>query len=279
MRVLQLSDPHLLADPGGQLRGREPLEHLRHGLEQAHRQLQASGEPADQLLISGDLCHDETWGGYVRLAEVLAASPFAALPPPWLLAGNHDHGPRLRAALGRRAVLAPALVDAGAWQVLLLDSQLPGRIGGALGATQRRWIASQLPTDPRPLLVAVHHPPVAIGDPGFDAIGLADGASLLACLVASGRWRGLVFGHVHQHWQGGLPAAAPGSASLRAAAASGSRPPAPLLLGCPSSLCAYGPVQPCPLGRAQDPGARLLELTATGEIRQRLLRWSAPGSP
>jgi Icc protein len=47
------------------------------------------------------------------------------------------------------------------------------------------------------------------------------------------------------------------------------------LLACPSTLCGFGPVQPCPLGRADDPGGRWLELGAGG-LRQRLLRWPAP---
>ena len=51
------------------------------------------------------------------------------------------------------------------------------------------------------------------------------------------------------------------------------------LLGCPSTLIGYGPVQPCPLGRADNPGGRLLELGEEGEIRHRLLRWPALECP
>jgi 3',5'-cyclic-AMP phosphodiesterase len=280
MRVLQLSDPHLLADPGAKLQGRRPLELLQHGLRQAFYQLQASGELPDQLLISGDLCQDESFGGYLRLAEALAASPFADLPPPWLLPGNHDHVLRLRAVLGHRAQLAPALLDQGDWQVLLLDSHRPGCLGGELGAAQRDWIAAALQTDRRPLLVAVHHPPLAIGDASFDGIRLDDGEALLECLARSQRWRALVFGHVHQHWQGERPWRH-GATGPSPAGGDGSRAVhgAALLLGCPSCFCSYGPVQPCPLGRAADPGGRLLELRPSGEIHHRLLRWSEPGSP
>jgi Icc protein len=51
------------------------------------------------------------------------------------------------------------------------------------------------------------------------------------------------------------------------------------LLGCPSTLCPFGPIQPCPLDRAEDPGGLLLELGAAGEIRHRLLRWNPPEPP
>ena len=265
MRLLQLSDPHLLADPLGLCRDRPSLALLRHALREAHDQLQAAGLLPDRLLISGDLCQDESWSGYRRLAVALAQSPFAALEPPLLLAGNHDHALALRAALGRQAVLAPALLDWGAWQLLLLDSHVPGQVGGRLGPRQLAWIAAQLPRSERPLLVAVHHPPVAIGDPGLDTIGLEDGEALLSLLIRCERWRGLVFGHIHQHWSGSLPAA-DGHRSLP-------------LLGCPSTLAPFAAVQPCPLGREQDPGGRLLELGTDGELRHRLLRWSAPTAP
>ena len=41
---------------------------LRHGLRQALSQID---QPPDLLLITGDLCQDESWGGYRRLQEVL----------------------------------------------------------------------------------------------------------------------------------------------------------------------------------------------------------------
>jgi Icc protein len=271
MRILQLSDPHLLADPAGLCRGRPPLPLLRHGLESALRLLAQRGTPPDWLLLSGDLCHDESWGGYVRLRELLAGdaesgrSPAAPLPPAALLPGNHEHRLRLRAALGRHGVLAPARLPLAAgprqdgWRLLLLDSHCPGRIDGRLGLRQWQWLEAELAEaerDGAPLLLAVHHPPGPIGDPFLDSIALEEGPSLLALLARRPVVRGLVFGHVHQYWLGWLPGA-PG------------RP----LLGCPSTLCPFGPVQPCPLGRAEDPGGLLLQLGAAGEIRHELLRW------
>jgi Icc protein len=52
MRLLQLSDPHLLADPQMLYRGRRPLQHLRQALAVAR----AMPVLPDLLLISGDLC-------------------------------------------------------------------------------------------------------------------------------------------------------------------------------------------------------------------------------
>jgi Icc protein len=262
MRILQLSDPHLLADPAGRCHGRPALALLRHGLLEALGQLRAAGEAPDLLLISGDLCDDESWGGYVRLGELLQPLPV----PVALLAGNHDQPALLRAALGRRAVIAPALVRCGNGWLLLLDSHRSGDTAGELGPLQLRWVQRQLaarpPAGDLPLLVAVHHPPVPIGDAVMDAIRLRDGEALLEGLRPLPALRGLVFGHVHQHWQGGLPG----------------RPEVPLL-GCPSTLRSFPAVQPCPLERPDDPGGRWLHIGEDGVLRQRLLRWAPFDGP
>ncbi len=256
LRVLQLSDPHLLADPEGSYRQRRPLPALARALRIG------LAERVDVLLLSGDLCQDETWGGYARLRDLLAAELPPELPVA-LLPGNHDHPVLLRAALGRRAVIAPAELPCPGGRLLLLDSHLPGAVGGRLGAQQRGWLAERLRAGSpgRPTLVALHHPPLPIGDPGMDAIGLADGEALLELLAGAPGLQAVVFGHIHQHWAGRLAGAGPVA-----------------LLGCPSTLCAFPAVQPCPLGRPQDPGGRLLRLDPAG-LRQQLLRWAPPELP
>lgn len=257
MRVLQLSDPHLLADPAGVYRGRQPLACLSLGLRQA---LALAPAPPDLVLLSGDLCQDESLAGYTHLHRMLQSHGGAPLA---LLPGNHDHPQLLRAALGRHGTIAPALLDGPEARLLLLDSHKAGATSGWLGAGQLTWLADMLQqlqrASPRPLLVAVHHPPVTIGDPVMDAIGLRDAAALLPLLGKARDLVAVVFGHIHQHWHGSLPGR-PGVA----------------LLGCPSTLCGFGPVQPCPLGRPDDPGGRWLEVGGPDGFQQSLLRWSPP---
>jgi Icc protein len=236
MGLLQLSDPHLLADPAGRCRGRLPWQQLRSGILAALSQAQQGGEAVDLLLISGDLCHDESWSGYALLRDLLNewGRPAALLP------GNHDHPQLLRAVLGRHCTVAPALVSLPGVDLVLLDSHRPGWDAGWLGAIQLGWLQALL-ADRRsvPLLVALHHPPVPIGDAAFDAMALVDAPAL---------WRVL------------------------------QDEPEVALLGCPSTLCGFGPVQPCPLGRPQDLGGRLVDCSPSGVLRQRLLRWSVDGT-
>ena len=252
MRILQLSDPHLVAADQGLVRGRPALAHFERAL-----QVGCAMDP-DLVLVSGDLCQDESWGGYVRLRRALIQNvrcPVALLP------GNHDHPLLLDAVLGRTWATAPADLLVQGVRVLLLSSHRVGSAAGALGSLQLQWLAQRLRCSERrdlPLVVALHHPPVAIGDACMDAIRLVDQADFEELLRPHRALRAVLFGHIHQHLQGAW--------FMR---------PDVLLLGCPSTLCSFNAVQPCPLGRADDPGGRLLDVTPDGHVQHQVLRWSS----
>ena len=252
MRILQLSDPHLLADPEGLVRERPAVRLWQRALVQVQQRR------PDLLLVTGDLCQDESWGGYGQLRDSLADLP--AETAVALVAGNHDQPSLLRSALGRQATVGPAEIVRGHGRLLLLSSHLAGQCGGGLGASQLHWLEQRL-TDSRHIttatLVALHHPPVAIGDPGLDRIGLRDGEELITLLQQAQALKAVLFGHIHQHWQEPMP----GRADVA-------------LLACPSTLRSFQAVQPCPLGRPDDPGGRWLTLKADGALRTSLLRWS-----
>ena len=252
MRILQLSDPHLVAADAALVRERPAMALLERALLEGQR------ENPDLVLISGDLCQDESWGGYVRLGRLLDRHVNV---PVGLLPGNHDHPLLLDAVLGRTSATAPADLLVKGVRLLLLSSHRVGSAAGELGSFQLRWLEQRLQCAERrdlPLVVALHHPPIAIGDAGMDAIRLLDQACLEELLRPHRALRAVLFGHIHQHWQG----------------AWATRPDV-LLLGCPSTLCSFKAVQPCPLDRADDPGGRLLELTADGAVQHRVLRWSS----
>ena len=82
MRILHLSDPHLVAADQGLVRGRPALAHFERAL-----QLGGALNP-DLVLVTGDLCQDESWGGYVRLRRALSQHVRCSVA---LLPGNHEH--------------------------------------------------------------------------------------------------------------------------------------------------------------------------------------------
>ena len=250
MRLLQLSDPHLVASDAALVRERPALALWERALEQV-----ALLQP-DALVITGDLAQDESWGAYQRLRDSLdrrVACPVA------LMSGNHDRPSLLEAVLGRRHVTAPGELVLKDGRLIILESHWCGHSAGRLGAPQLAWLEQRLERiarDPTPLVVALHHPPMAIGHPVLDTMNLSDHVGLRRLLTPIPSLKAVVFGHIHQHWQGSWP----------------ERPDVPLL-GCPSTLRSMQHVQPCPLQRASDPGGRLLEIDASGLLQQRVLRW------
>ena len=83
------------------------------------------------MLVTGDLCQDESLGGYSRLRRALSQHVRCSVA---LLPGNHDHPLLLDAVLGRRWTTPPADLLVQGVRVLLLSSH---RVGSAAGALAR----------------------------------------------------------------------------------------------------------------------------------------------
>jgi Icc protein len=186
--ILQLSDPHIGApdgDPDGDLA--RTLAYVRE-----------LGVRPDVVLVTGDLTEHGDPAEYARVRERLEplGAPLLALP------GNHDDSVTLRAAF-------PATTHDGALRVLTLDSRLPGRDDGALGAEQLARLGADLAAAPdASTLVALHHPPLRTGMPFLDGIGLdpGDRDALRDVVAGHPQVRAIVAGHVHMTATGRLGA-------------------------------------------------------------------------
>jgi len=194
LRIVQLTDCHLMADPRAELKGLCTRALFERVLE-AVRTRQPTLE---RLIVTGDLTHDEQLVTYQSLRELL--TPW--LPRLRLIPGNHDDRepmrqafPELIQSLGERNVFVE---DLAGWRLIGLDSHVPGELHGRVGDEQRAWLEEQLSTHAGPVAVFLHHPPIAMNSPWLDRIGLVDAAELLAVVRRRTNVRALVCGHVHQ---------------------------------------------------------------------------------
>src|SRR4051812_18541578 len=167
--LAQLSDPHL--------RGDESEVALQQALAKA------SELRPDAVLLTGDLSDAGRPQDYERTRALLEplGVPFAALP------GNHDDPAALR------AVFPDDELRAGVLRVVLCDTTVPGHDHGAIDAEAldaRLTAQSDAPT-----VVALHHPPIALGMPALDAIALLDAEPLAAVLRRHPQVRRLICGH------------------------------------------------------------------------------------
>ena len=183
MRLIQISDCHLRADPDARSRLGFPLRQLEAVM--AH----ASSLRPDILLVTGDVSQDESPASY-RLAGEL----FDALGCPWFwFAGNHDHPDFMQELRPFHQEL-----DLGDWRLLCLDSRISGQAGGELGREQLAALSLSLEEDTRPTLLAMHHHPVPIDSDWMDQLGLTDREALWDTLSHHSQVRAILCGHIHQ---------------------------------------------------------------------------------
>jgi 3',5'-cyclic-AMP phosphodiesterase len=192
VRLVQISDTHLL--PAGHVAA--PVARAQLWRVLGHI---AAGPAPAALLATGDLADLADAGVYAELQAALASLAVPVLA----LAGNHDDPALLRQQFPGSPLDQPEEWSAGDWSVLTLNSHQPGQSGGRLGPLRLEALRLRLAAVmARHVLVALHHPPVAVGSPWLDAMGCADGDEVLDCLAADGRVRCVVWGHIHQPYTG-----------------------------------------------------------------------------
>ena len=190
VRVVQITDTHLYADPAGTLLGMNTLQSLDAVLDL----VRAEALPADVVLATGDLVHDGTAAGYRLLAGRLGSLGCDALALP----GNHDDPRVLATVLDRPPVQRVREARLGGWQILLLDSTVPGSDGGLLAADELGWLDATLAGESGHALVCLHHSPLPTGSDWLDTMALANADDFFALLDRHPRVRGVLFGHIHQ---------------------------------------------------------------------------------
>ncbi len=191
LRLLQLTDSHLHASPLARMRGVNTDRSFRAVLAQAMR----DPDPADAIVVTGDLVQDETRAGYERLRDMLAACEL----PVFCIPGNHD-APGIMASV----MSAPPFQVNGEWQIanwqlIFLNSFCRGDDGGRLPPEELQRLTDCLQREQADhYAIFLHHQPVPMGSRWLDGVGLRNADEFLALIDSASRVRGIIWGHVHQ---------------------------------------------------------------------------------
>jgi len=244
--VIQITDTHLGVEPGP-IRPGQPDSDAQ--LAAVLEQLQRRHPTADLVLVTGDLVEVPEPPAYQRLVRQLSGLP----APLVALAGNHDDRTLAHQVFTHAGHGFDGERVIGPWLILGVDSSYPDHSAGWVSAAELQRIEDSIARHPAHwVLVAVHHPVVAIGSEWMDAIGLLNGEEFLARLTPHARVRACVFGHIHQTFDqthGGLR-----------------------LLGCPATCVQFRPGSKDFALDPEEAGYRVLHLHPDGRLETRIER-------
>lgn len=191
IRIIQITDFHLLADPRQTMMGINTEQSFLAALELACR----SHERAALFLMTGDLAQEPCAATYRRLRGHLDTLPI----PCYCLPGNHDESALIQQFLqgGNAALQSQILLDG--WQIICLDSTIPNDPGGYLAQDQLALLEAHLAEQPnRHALVCLHHSPLPTGAEWLDTMKLANAEDLFGLIRRFPQVQAVVYGHIHQ---------------------------------------------------------------------------------
>ena len=188
LSLVQVTDTHLTGTETGRLLGMNTARSARGVIDAA-----LATESADCVLVTGDIAADGQPEAYGQLEALLGTS----VPSLWL-PGNHDnvssHKDRYAPHMKRR-------LRAKHWDVVMLETQVEGEVGGVLSATELTALRSAV-DDARlankALLVATHHPLRRLESAWLDEQSVKNASEALDILKPIADQTAVISGHVHQ---------------------------------------------------------------------------------
>lgn len=195
LRVVQITDTHVYGDSAKSLLGVKTQE----SFDQLVQFLKLREKQIDLILLSGDLSQDGSKASYIYIANKM--KEFAV--PVYYVPGNHDDPKMITEVYPRENITHHRHIVLKHWHIILLNSQKPGAVEGYLDAAQLSFLQHCLQMYPEHhAIVVLHHHPISVGCAWLDNIGLQNADDFWAILAQFPKVHTLLFGHVHQEYQG-----------------------------------------------------------------------------
>jgi len=183
-RLIQLSDCHLLTDDNARMEsGIDTTATLKAVL---------AGLPAaDIILISGDIAHDEVLSTYQKLDHLL--QPLNR--PVMVLPGNHDNV----SAMQQITHWHHEHYINNHWQIIALNSNGPGeyRYSSYMSDIELARLDDTLKAHPQNAIVALHHPPITLGNGWALQMLLDNRADFKEVIDRHPQVKAIIWGHTH----------------------------------------------------------------------------------
>ncbi len=255
--ILQLSDLHILATPEDKLLGINTEHYFHACIEQAvrlrSRQAFAAKPHFDLILLTGDLAQEPCLASYLRILTSLEAyqTPCLCLP------GNHDDYALMQQVFNTDRVNCRKQVLLNNWQLISLNSRIPGEPGGRLSNEELAFLENCLSGNPNcHALIAVHHHCLETKSPWMDTMIIENSQELLAIVDKYPQVKVITNGHIHQVMD--------------------IKTNTYRVLGAPSTCFQFTPGSTEFSVNDTAPGYRLIELYADGRVESEVIRLPEP---
>ena len=193
LKILQISDPHILPETTDTLLGINTEYYFRQVLDTAH----AEHGPFDLILVTGDLGQDPCPASYRRILQQLQTYQTTTVCLP----GNHDDFGMMQAILNEGTVSCRKQLQLENWQIICLNSQKIGSPVGELPAEELAFLEACLIAEPNmPALIALHHHCIATGAGWLDSMQIENSSALLELLGRYPQVKAITYGHVHHEF-------------------------------------------------------------------------------
>lgn len=192
LKLTQITDLHLGPTPDFTCRNIATYQTLKAVLAAIER----DGRGEDRLLLTGDIASDGQAQAYRQLDQLLSAQNKQAL---WL-PGNHDRMDLMQKNFVHFPFM-PVFEDKS-WAIIMLDSSLPDQPEGFISKNQMHQLEKYMDNlAHKNILVTMHHSPIAVNSLWVDKHRIANHSLLHKLLVAHGKVRAVINGHIHQEHQ------------------------------------------------------------------------------
>lgn len=241
--ILQLTDLHILKEPGDTMSGVDTEYTFKQVLEYAL----AKHKNTDLILLTGDLTQDPHKPSYQRIYQELKKHHLRSICFP----GNHDDLEMMQQVFSDEQINCNKHIKFKDWQIICLNSQIPGSHSGRLNADELDFLRTTLDTQADlNTLVAVHHHPVPTNSQWMDTMLIENSDELFSLLENYPQVKVMICGHIHQQLEIEKQDIA--------------------ILGTPSTCFQFTPQKKDYSVDITDPGYRLIELYPNGRINSKI---------
>jgi Icc protein len=193
--LIQITDTHILP-PGEVLYGSvNTALHLKETVQSINRM---QPQP-DAVLVTGDLVEQGNRAGYQHFIELIKPLKM----PVYVIPGNHDD-PQIMLEAFAGTPYFPATdstfqysIENLPFRILALNSRCEGTELPEFGTERLSWLENQLGQSDKPILIALHHPPMITGIELIDMGGPEWFQRLKSVLAGHDQIKLLICGHCH----------------------------------------------------------------------------------